>query len=282
MYTDYWYDNVVQRVSSKAITEYLSARHRGPERTVTTFAPINEASPDQLTFCKREYDEYIKETRADVIITHFDISCDSEKTLIIVEDPKSAFVEVVHEFFIEYREFQIHRTAKISSSANIGDNCLIGPFVVIGPDVQIGDNCIIGPGTTIGQPGFGYQHTNNDRTINVPHSGEVIIENDVHLGANCTIDRATFDITRISSGSKIHHLVHVGHNTHIGRHNLINRGSSLSGSVSTGEAVRIHPHAVVGSHTDIGDFATIGANSTVLDDVPADVTVVGNPAQPIE
>ncbi|TKX82258.1 DapH/DapD/GlmU-related protein [Halorubrum sp. SD626R] len=295
------FKNTGREVKSTEIASHLTREHRGKEKLVSGFAPLDEATATKLSFCQEGYEQELLESNAGAVITEVHPDAPVDCALISSSTPQSDFVRAVHDFFIERPLNQsIHPSATISSDATFGDNCVIGPSVTIGPAVTIGDECMLGPGvtigekvsigdrcilgtgTSIGQTGFGYQLTSDDRVMNKPHEGSVVIEDDVHFGVNCSVDRATFQETRIGEGSKIHNLCNFAHNVKIGARNMMSPGCHFAGSSTTGKEVRIHPHVVVGSHTSIGDSAEVGANSTVLDDISEDTLAVGSPARPID
>lgn len=286
---------------STEIASYLNREHRGKEQNVSGFASLEEATPEDLAYCQGGYEKELLDSNAGAVITSVHPDEPVECALILSPTPQPDFVMTVHDFFVERRPSEsVHPSATISPEATLGDGCVIGPGVTVGPsvtigdecmlgpgvtigeDVSVGDRCILGTGTSIGQPGFGYQLTADNRVMNKVHEGSVVIEDDVHFGVNCSVDRATFDTTRIGEGSKIHNLCSFAHNVDIGARNRMSPGCHFAGSSTTGDDVRIHPHVVVGSHVSVNDSAEVGANSTVLDDVDEDTLVVGSPARPID
>lgn len=278
MYANIWDERFKNQVDSKTIANLIGCEHKGPVVNVDSFNTLDQATSSDLSFCRSGYEDVLRESDADVVIC--DPKVTSQKhTLIHSESPKADFVHCARELFLQSRT-ESHTTG--AEKSEIGEDCFIAPNVIIGEDVIIGDGCVIGPGTTIGQPGFGYQLTPDDRLKNIHHEGKIRIEDGVHIGAHCTIDRSVSDETVIGKETKIHHLVSIGNNAKIGERNRINQHVSISGSVVTGNDVRIHPQVTVGNHVNVGDGAEIGANSTVLDDVPSDTLVVGSPASPVD
>ncbi len=176
--------------------------------------------------------------------------------------------------------------AVIGPYAEIGSGTLVGANAVIGPDVRIGRDCAIGPnasianaligdrviihtGVRIGQDGFGYIAGPSGH-IKVPQIGRVIIQDDVEIGANTTIDRGSTRDTVIGEGTKIDNLVQIGHNVHIGRHCLIVAQVGISGATELGDFVGVGGQAGFTSHLEIGTGAQIAAQSGVIDDLPAE------------
>jgi UDP-3-O-[3-hydroxymyristoyl] glucosamine N-acyltransferase len=203
---------------------------------------------------------------------------------------------------------QVHPTAAIEAGvtidplavigphAEIGAGTLIGPGAVIGPNVCIGRDCAIGPGATIqhaligdrviihpgvriGQDGFGYLPTPQGHQ-KIPQTRRAIIQDDVEIGANSTIDRGATRDTVIGEGTKIDNLVQIGHNCSIGRHCLIVSQVGISGSVSVGDYAVLAGQVGVADHLTIGTGAVLGARSGVMSNVPAGARWGGFPAEP--
>ena len=186
--------------------------------------------------------------------------------------------------------------AVIGPGVEIGSGTIVGANAVIGPGTRIGRSCSIGPqacvlnalvgnrvilhpGVRIGQDGFGFAIGARGH-LKVPQIGRVVIQDDVEIGANTTIDRGSNRDTIIGEGSKIDNLVQIGHNVVIGRHCLIVSQSGISGSTSVGDFVAIGGQAGLTGHLVIGDGSQIGAQAGVMADVPAGARIVGSPAQP--
>lgn len=167
----------------------------------------------------------------------------------------------------------------IHESAEVGDDCLIGPGVFIGPDVVISNSCHIQAGAVIGEPGFGYERDEDGHWAPKAHDYGVYIGEGVHVGANACIDRGSWRNTVIFAGARIDNLVHVAHNVLIGRDAVVVAQAMLGGSVCVGAGAWIGPSASVMQRVKIGDRALVGMGAVVLKDVPNNVTVVGNPAR---
>jgi UDP-3-O-[3-hydroxymyristoyl] glucosamine N-acyltransferase len=203
---------------------------------------------------------------------------------------------------------QIHPTARLEAGvtvdpfavigprAEIGSGTLIGPGAVIGPDVRIGRDCAVGanasvlcaligdrviihPGARIGQDGFGYLPSAKGYQ-KIPQTRRVIIQDDVEIGANATIDRGASRDTVVGEGTKIDNLVQIGHNTSIGRHCVIVSQTGISGSVTIGDFVTMAGQVGVADHLNIGSGAVLGAKSGVMSNVPAKARWGGFPARP--
>jgi len=187
--------------------------------------------------------------------------------------------------------------AVIGAHAEIGTGSVIGANAVIGHDVRVGRNChiaaqvtlihcllgnrvIIHSGTRVGQDGFGFAMGPRGHQ-KVPQIGRVVIQDDVEIGANCSIDRGANRDTVIGEGSKIDNLVQIAHNVVIGRHCVIVSQVGVSGSTVLGDFVVLAGQAGITGHLKIGTGAQIGAQAGVMEDVPAGARIVGSPAKPI-
>lgn len=167
----------------------------------------------------------------------------------------------------------------IGEGVSIGDDCLIHPNVTIRNKVTIGKKVIIHSGTVIGADGFGYVLTNG-RHYKIPQTGGVIVEDDVEIGANVTVDRATTGNTIIGQGTKIDNLVQIGHNVKIGSHCIIVSQVGISGSVEIGDGVILAGQVGIRDHITIGNGAIVGAQSGVGSNIPDGQIYSGSPAIP--
>jgi len=236
---------------------------------------------------------------------------------IHVRDSLASFTEVVKRFrgLQEKRTPGIHPSAVIHPSARLGQHCEIHPFAVVGENAVLGDDCVLHPHavvgahchlgqgvvlhpgvilyprtqlgnrvtihahSVIGADGFGYRQEKGVHQ-KVQQLGVVVIEDDVEIGACTTIDRATFEETRIGKGSKIDNLVQIGHNCVLGPGNLIVSQAGIAGSTTTGSHVVIAGQAGLADHLHIGNQVVIGARSGVMRDVPDGEHILGAPARP--
>jgi UDP-3-O-[3-hydroxymyristoyl] glucosamine N-acyltransferase len=191
---------------------------------------------------------------------------------------------------------EIGPLAVIGANAEIGERCRIGPLAVIGEGVVLGTDCRIGahvslshallgdrvvvyPGARIGQDGFGLAPT-GQAYLSIPQLGRVILEDDVEIGANSTVDRGSLQDTRIGAGSRLDNLVQIGHNVRLGRGCVIVSQAGISGSTILEDHVMVAGQAGLTGHLRIGRRARIGAQAGVMADVPEGADVVGSPAQP--
>ncbi len=171
----------------------------------------------------------------------------------------------------------------IGSQVRIGEQCVFYPRVTIYPGAIIGNRVILHAGVVIGSDGFGYVFTEGQHK-KFPQIGQVIIEDDVEIGSNSTVDRGSLGVTRISAGTKIDNLVQIAHNVVIGRGCLIAAQTGIAGSAQVGEGVVMAGQVGVGDHARIGARAVIGGQAGVLPGkiIPADATVWGTPARPLD
>ena len=251
-----------------------------------------------------------------IIVSDKEFFKDIKKSIIVVQDPKYSFFKVVKEFFnLEVNKIQygICNTANISNKAKIdenvsigsnviieedskiqsgvsigpnsfigknttiGENSIIHPNVTIYNDVEIGNNVIINSGSVLGANGFGII-SNDEGLIQVPHTGTVIIENNVVLGAGCTVDRATMSTTKIGSGTKIDGQVHIAHNVKIGKNCIIAGQSAIGGSSKLGNNVILGGQVGVVDNLIIGDNCKVAAKSAVMKSLGKNMIVSGIPA----
>lgn len=167
----------------------------------------------------------------------------------------------------------------VGNNVTIGKNCRMHPSVVIYDDTVIGDNVIIHSGTVLGADGFGYKFRNNVH-VKVPHVGNIIVEENVEIGANTCIDRGALGSTFIGAGSKIDNLVQLGHHNRLGKNVIICGQSGISGSCHIDDGAILAGGASLADHVNIGKGAIVMARSGVSSDVPAHTQVFGVPAKP--
>lgn len=172
----------------------------------------------------------------------------------------------------------IHPTAIIEGGAVIGERCSIGAHSYIAACVVIGDDVQIGPGAVIGCDGFGYEHNDDGTWTLREHTYQVVIENDVHVGANTVIDRGSWRDTTLRSGCRIDNLCHIGHNCIVGERTMMPPGVVLGGSTVIGADCWIGMNATTRERITIGDNATLGMSAALLTDQPAGETWAGVPA----
>jgi UDP-3-O-[3-hydroxymyristoyl] glucosamine N-acyltransferase len=172
-----------------------------------------------------------------------------------------------------------HPGAYVDAAAMIGPRTTVGAGAVIGANVTVGADCIIKPGAVIGQDGFGYTQEPDGSWTAKPHEYGVVIEDDVHIGANTCIDRGSWRNTTVQRGARIDNLVHVAHNAQIGRNVVLVAQAEVSGSAIVEDGAWIGPKACVMQRLTVGARALVGMGAVVLKDVPGDQTWAGNPAR---
>jgi len=306
------------------IARSLNAEYVGlPDREVTGVASLKKAEPGHLTFYKDLKSlNGLRDCQGLTILISSEWSADSiegdhDCTWILVDDPHSAFVEILPQFLTASAKAvsglspdariaesakigehtTVHAGATIGEDVEIGEHCEIHTGVVIGDGTQIGNACIIYPNVVIypgmeihnrvilhancviGADGFGYQQKEG-RHVKIPHYGNVILEDDVEIGACSTIDRGFLDSTVIGTGSKIDNQVMVAHNCELGPHNILVSQVGFAGSVTTGAYVVCAGHVGVADHVHLGDGAVFGAKAGVHKDMPGGETYLGAPAMP--
>jgi UDP-3-O-[3-hydroxymyristoyl] glucosamine N-acyltransferase len=173
----------------------------------------------------------------------------------------------------------IHPGAVVGARASVGEESVLHPGVVLYPGVSIGARCVLHAGTVVGSDGFGFDPSPKGWS-KVPQWGSVVVEDDVEIGANCTIDRARFGATRIGRGAKLDNLVHVGHNVEVGPGVLLVAQVGVSGSVRIGERSILAGKVGVTGHVVIGPGARIAGASMVTKSLPGGEDYLGNPASP--
>ncbi|PIR32159.1 MAG: UDP-3-O-(3-hydroxymyristoyl)glucosamine N-acyltransferase [Alphaproteobacteria bacterium CG11_big_fil_rev_8_21_14_0_20_44_7] len=266
---------------------------------VRDLAPLHIADSGHLSFFDNaKYLEQFQISNATACIVHPKFKNKAKEGMILLEsaEPYNAYALAAQLFYTPLdKSGKIHPTAVIEPDAIIGEGCSIGAFTYIGRQVVVGDdtiigsnvtitsarigrNCIIHSGARIGQDGFGFAHGKGGH-IKVPQLGGVIIEDDVEIGANTTIDRGSGPNTEIGQGTKIDNLVQIAHNVVIGKYCFIVAQVGIAGSTKIGDYVQIGGSAAINGHIKIGNGAKIAATSGVMRDVQTGATVVGAPAR---
>ncbi len=166
----------------------------------------------------------------------------------------------------------------LGDGVKIGDNCIIHPNVTLYHGVEIGNGCIVHSGAVVGSDGYGFAHTKDGRHIKIHQIGSVVIEDDVEIGSNTTIDRGAIGNTLIKSGTKIDNLVQIGHNCDIGENCLIVSQVGISGSTTLGRNVIMGGQSATAGHLKIGDFAVIAARGGVTKSLEGGKQYGGFPA----
>jgi UDP-3-O-[3-hydroxymyristoyl] glucosamine N-acyltransferase len=239
-----------------------------------------------------KYYEKALKSKATAVIINQEVECPEGKVLLIHEKPFSAFNQIIRYFQpLQFSVATISPTAKIGKntiifpSVYIGNNVVIGDYSIIYPNVVIYDNCIIGnhvkihANTTIGADAF-YYKKHPDSFEQLETCGNVVIEDNVHIGANCTIDKGVTSSTTIGSHTKIDNHVHIGHDTKIGKRCLIAAHTGIAGATTIGDRVTMWGQVGISSGLHIGNDVTILAQSGVGENIADGQTYFGSPAGP--
>lgn len=260
---------------------------------------VNETTLDWIKPSKSNKQEIAEQSKARILLVDESVFPITGKTLIHVKSPKLALAQIGNHFFVEPWNSGIHPTAIIHPETQIGKGCYIGPYAVIGKaiigshtyidshvriydGVVIGHDCVIKDGAVLGGAGFGYEKDEEGNWYHFPQIGQLIIGNNVDIGANTCIDRGSLSDTIIEDYSKISKLCLIAHNNKIGRNVEITGASMLSGSNVIEDNVWIAPNSSIRGWVHIEEGATIGMGAVVVKDIPAHETWVGNPARKLE
>lgn len=286
---------------------------------VSAIAPLDRAQPHHLTFlANAKYAPLLAACDAGVLLVSPELAdtVGVARARIVVANPHEAMLSLLAALYPAPRhEAGIHSTAIVGRGATLGDDVSIGPYVVIGegarigararlhshvtvgagvaigedgelyegvtlyPGSALGDRVRVHAGARIGSDGFGYVFQNGAHE-KIPHVGRCIIENDVEIGANTTIDRGSIDDTVIGAGTRIDNLVQIGHNVRIGELCLIMSQVGIAGSVHVGDGAILAGQVGIAGHRTVGKGARLAGRAGVYGDVPAGETWSGYPARP--
>lgn len=288
-------------------------------RALRDVAPLDRAGETDVSFFDNsKYVEQFFGSEAGACFVRPKFADQAPKTMavLLTEDPYRCYALAAQKFYPAARpETGVHPSAHVHPTATLGKNVAIGAGAVIGPNVMIGDESCIGPnaviesgvqigkntqvggltsishaiignrvlihrGVQIGQDGFGFA-LNREGHVKVPQLGRVVVEDDVEIGSNTTIDRGTGPDTYIGEGTKIDNLVQIGHNVNIGKRAVIIAQTGISGSTRIGEGAVLAGQAGIAGHLKIGAGAKIAAKSGVMSDIPAGSSYGGSPAVPV-
>jgi len=261
---------------------------------------LEDATAGQVSFLSNvKYTAQLNTTKASAVIVSPKVEPIARLTLLRAADPYYALMQTIVALH-GHRKHPIdgvHPDAHIDPTATIGQRTIVYPGAYIGPRTKIGNDCVLYPnatiyddcilgdrvivhsGTVIGVDGYGYA-THKGIHHKIPQTGNVIIEDDVEIGANCSIERAALGSTVIGKGTKIDQLVVIGHGTKIGEHCLIVAQTGIAGSVTLGHHVTLAGQTGVSGHLTIGDRVIAAAKSGIINDIEEGETVLGQPAMP--
>jgi UDP-3-O-[3-hydroxymyristoyl] glucosamine N-acyltransferase len=307
-------------MTAQAVADLVGGRLLGDGGVVLlSVRPLDRAGPEALSLAvSRRYADQLRMSHAGAVLVSDELAAveGGPPARIVVRDPYAALVRAIGALFPPAEVAPgVDQTARIGPGCVLGADVTIGPFVVLGRNVRLGDRCrvaegvslgdgvtvgedsVIGPravcyrdsrigrrvvlkaGAVIGGDGFGYLSDGKGHR-RIPHAGICIIEDDVEIGSNSTVDRGSVDDTVVGRGTKLDNLVHVGHNVQIGERCLLMAGVGVAGSTRLGNDVILAGHVGVTDHLTIADGARIAAKSAVFGDIPAGASFSGHPARP--
>jgi UDP-3-O-[3-hydroxymyristoyl] glucosamine N-acyltransferase len=308
-------------MKAAALAEFIGAELTGdPEKELLAPAPIDQSGPDNITFLRDvRYKSLLHKTHAGAVITSRNLMDTSlpVSVWLIVNEPYAAFALAVSAFYpVTMPDFsgQSHYIAPsaqvktalplgygayvgnhsvvdvdtviypqvfIGNQVSIGKNCILYPGVKVMDGSIIGNDCILHPGAVIGGDGFGFAPLPDGTYRKIPQMGKVILEDQVEVGANTCIDRATLGETIIRKGTKMDNLVQIGHNVEIGAHGVIASQTGFAGSSKIGHHIRVGGQAGFAPHITVAPFTQVNAQSGVAKSVQKEkTTITGSPAEP--
>ena len=298
-----------------ALAKRLNCPYEGKGTTlISGVSSLEDAKKGDVVFlARRKFRGQLERTKASAAIIPADETFD-RIPVIKSENPQLSFIQAVEYFFQPQRpEPGIHSLAYVSPAAKVGKDVSIGAFAFIGDDVEIGNRTVIFPfvamyprsragrdciihshvsireetfignrviihnGAVIGSDGFGYVQDKRKSHVKIPQKGVVLIEDDVEIGANTTIDRASLGKTIIHKGTKIDNLVQIAHNVEIGSDVILVAQTGIAGSSKIGKKVIAGGQVGIADHVEIGDNVIMAAKSGVTKSIPANSMVAGIP-----
>ena len=291
-----------------------------PKAVVSTLSKIEEGKPGSLAFLANpKYEHYIYETKATIVIVNKDFTASAPvpATMIRVEDAYSCFAKLLELYVANKPQKKgISPLASIDATATLGADAYVGEYAVIGEGVKAGDDCKIYPqvylgdrvrlgdhvtlypgvkiyeecvigsnvtihaGSVIGADGFGFAPDEKGEYHKIPQIGNVQIEDDVEIGANTCIDRATMGSTVIHRGVKLDNLVQIGHNVTVGANTVAASQVGVAGSSKVGAGCMIGGQVGIAGHLTIGNGVKLASKSGIPNNIPDGETYMGNPAMP--
>jgi len=304
--------------SAKQIAEFIQGEIVGDENaSVHTFAKIEEGVPGAISFLSNpKYTHYIYGTQASIVLVNKDFTPEQEvkATVIKVDNAYESLAKLLTLYEMSKpkktgidslafvsptakigKDVYIAPFACVEDNAEVGDNTILHPHVTVGADAKVGNNCILyshvtiyheckvgnncilHAGSVIGADGFGFAPT-PDGYSKIPQIGIVILEDDVEIGANTCVDRATMGATIIHRGVKLDNLIQIAHNDKIGSHTVIAAQAGIAGSTQVGEWCMIGGQVGLAGHIKIGDQVGMAAQSGIAGNIPSHTNVMGAPA----
>lgn len=271
-----------------------------PSLRVTAVNTLEDAQPGQISFFSNpKYEKHLATTKASAVIVDQKVKVEN-LTLLRAKNPSLAYQKAMVALHGQRTHLHtgVHPKANVDPTATIGPGTIVYPGVYIGPQAKIGRDCILYPnvviydhcvlgdrviihgGAVIGADGFGYA-TADGIHHKIPQIGNVVIEDDVEIGANSTVDRAALGSTLVGKGTKIDNLATLGHNVQTGPGCLIVAQAGVAGSTTLGHHVVLGGQVGVAGHIELGDGVMAGAQCGISNSVEAGQIVLGSPAMPI-
>ena len=306
--------------TANRIAQFINGKVEGDENArVSTFAKIEDSVPGAISFLANpKYTHYIYETKSTVVLV--DDSIELERpvtpTLIWVQNARDCVAKLLQLYeSTKPKKTGVDSLAFISPKAKIGENAYIGAFAYIAEGVEIGDDCQVFPhatimenvklgngcivyphasiyhdcelgnrvivhsGAVIGADGFGFA-PNGEQYDKIPQTGNVVIEDDVEIGANTCVDRSTMGSTYIRRGVKLDNLVQIAHNTDIGENTVMSAQVGIAGSTKVGQWCMFGGQVGIAGHINIGNRVMLGAQSGVPGSLKDNQTLIGTPPMP--
>ena len=306
--------------SAKQIAEFIQGTIVGDENaTVHTFAKIEEGMPGAISFLSNpKYTHYIYDTQSSIVLVNKDFEPEKEikATLIKVDNAYESLAKLLNLYEMSKPKktgidplayiaptakigqnvyiapfacvgdnaeigdnTSLHPHATVGSGAKVGSNCILYPHVTVYHDCRVGNNCILHAGSVVGADGFGFAPS-PEGYEKIPQIGIVILEDNVEIGANTCIDRATMGATVIRKGVKLDNLIHIAHNVEVGSHTVMASQVGVAGSTKIGEWCMFGGQVGVAGHITVGNKVNMGAQSGVNGSVKDGKALIGTP--PIE
>ena len=306
--------------SAKQIAEFIQGTIVGDENaTVHTFAKIEEGMPGAISFLSNpKYTHYIYDTQSSIVLVNKDFEPEKEikATLIKVDNAYESLAKLLNLYEMSKPKktgidplayiaptakigqnvyiapfacvgdnaeigdnTSLHPHATVGSGAKVGSNCILYPHVTVYHDCRVGNNCILHAGSVLGADGFGFAPS-PEGYEKIPQIGIVILEDNVEIGANTCIDRATMGATVIRKGVKLDNLIQIAHNVEVGSHTVMASQVGVAGSTKIGEWCMFGGQVGVAGHITVGNKVNMGAQSGVNGSVKDGKALIGTP--PIE
>ena len=304
--------------SAKQIAEFIQGTIVGDENaTVHTFAKIEEGMPGAISFLSNpKYTHYIYDTQSSIVLVNKDFTPEKEvkATLIKVDNAYESLAKLLNLYEMSKpKKTGIDPLAYIAPTAKIGENTYIGPFACVGDYAEVGDNtslhphatvgsgakvgndcilyphatvyhdcrigngCILHAGSVVGADGFGFAPS-PEGYEKIPQIGIVILEDNVEIGANTCIDRATMGATVIHKGVKLDNLIQIAHNVEVGSNTVMASQVGIAGSTKVGEWCMFGGQVGLAGHIKVGDKVNCGAQSGIANNTKSGSTIMGSPA----